>query len=704
MNVLIQSLSGKRIELSLDSFDSVNTVKQKIMYVEGIKSCHQRLIFAGKQLYDNMIMKDLNVLDNSIIHLVTNMKGGGDTTQYLEFDSTYRDRGQWKLPAEFEIPIEQSGVKHPSNALDPVSLASIIEQWSGNNFNGLTPSSNISVTVASVVVPQLGRAGTQNSVIVTGTAGQLQLIEGYYNNSVAVHLNELNRIISYKYMGNDRAELTFSSAFPTALVPSSIIVIYDPTDLTSPINPLFFVPNGRNGDNAYANSVLFNESLGQGRNICSYDNNTRLIGVDTSSSLTAISTNGPVTGWSVTDTYSIRKELPVNCSLLTGDINNNPITHTSFVRASAFSGDDLVGSFLEIGTDLVSGDRVGSLVSGGTQSITLQTTANVADNFFIGCTIRMTSGASIGHTQLIISYNGVTKVVGFAVGFALGTTAADSYVITCPSEARRIVKYVNLTGGFFTGSGSTTSATVGNEASSKNKDYIDLYIRVTTGAAAGDIRLISSYTVVTNVNRIVTSRTITPYNAFSAPVVAGDKYDITSGTVSPKFSASISTQRACDLRYSYDNMVPFSYIGTNSNSCEVCYRLELVNLIVPNAILSIGIGSRVMFYQYLYVEICNVTSPTAGARNVLYSNNPHSSRAVFRASIDDTPSPLITTFVRIDGDGMLQTIKFKPNDNLRIKVTLQNGETFNTILTENYSPKPPNALIQISGIIAMTKI
>ena len=43
-------------------------------------------------------------------------------TRYLEIDSTYRNRNDWPLPANFEVPISQTGRKNIYNALDPVSL------------------------------------------------------------------------------------------------------------------------------------------------------------------------------------------------------------------------------------------------------------------------------------------------------------------------------------------------------------------------------------------------------------------------------------------------------------------------------------------------------------------------------------------------------------------------------------------------------
>jgi len=37
--------------------------------------------------------------------------------RYLEFDSTYRNRNEWPLASEFQIPISQSGRKNNTDAI-----------------------------------------------------------------------------------------------------------------------------------------------------------------------------------------------------------------------------------------------------------------------------------------------------------------------------------------------------------------------------------------------------------------------------------------------------------------------------------------------------------------------------------------------------------------------------------------------------------
>ena len=159
------------------------------------------------------------------------------------------------------------------------------------------------------------------------------------------------------------------------------------------------------------------------------------------------------------------------------------------------------------------------------------------------------------------------------------------------------------------------------------------------------------------------------------------------------------------LPFSYDNFNPFAYTGSLVSQQEmVCYELQLSSLTLPNAVLKTGYGGRIAFYPFVYVQISNVSASGAGLKNIIYSNNPNSINAIFRAPIYDVQNPLSTPFVRIDASGMTQTIKFKPNDNLYFKVSLPNGDNFETILEEYFSPQSPNPFAQISALFSFRRV
>lgn len=625
--------------------------------------------------------------------------------RYLEIDSTYRDRNRFPLASDFEIPISQTGRKDRLSAVDPVSTASSITTWFGNNFVANTAStSSIALTVASTT----GIGGTldQFIVIVSAAAGSLQLTDGYYNNAVAIYAvpspDQTNRIISYRYLGNDRAELIFARSFGTSLAPGDVITVYDPTDLSSTIDPYFFIPDGLLGSNSYVNCYIYNETLNQYRKQSGYNNLTNILSVDTSGSLTGTINLGPITGWASTNTYSIRRDPPSTFGTLMSDVANNPTTYSSFMIPLANSSPNMVGNFLELSRTLALTDSNGLITIAGTTSVGLDAASNSTTNFFVGDTIRMTSGPSSGQTSIITAYNGATKVATLSPGFTVATVVGNSYYITAPVRASKISKYVELVGAV-TGANAGISVNLPATASDVSDEYNNLYIMMTSGAAINNIRLIQTYTVTTVGN--VTTRTATPYMPFSAVVVAGDTFQITSGIVSPSFRESLSTQNFLILPFSYDNLNPFAYSGSNVSQQEVvCYDIQLLDLVLPNATLQCGQGSRITFYPYVYVELTNVSNSNAGIRNVLYANNPNATKALFRCSVDDVPNPVSTSFLKIDGDGATQTVKFKINDNLKFSVFLPNGELYKTVVHENFSPNAPNPLGQISAEFSMRRI
>lgn len=158
------------------------------------------------------------------------------------------------------------------------------------------------------------------------------------------------------------------------------------------------------------------------------------------------------------------------------------------------------------------------------------------------------------------------------------------------------------------------------------------------------------------------------------------------------------------LDFSYDNLSPFVYNGSLVSQQEcVCYEIKLTNLILPNQLLDNAYGTRIAYYPYVYVELSNTNNASAG-NNIIYSNNPNSTKMLFRAAVTDVNQPLNTAFINLDSNTMTNTIKFKPNDSMKFSVKLSDGSVFKTIFSEKYSPSIPNPLIQISACFSIKRL
>ena len=134
----------------------------------------------------------------------------------------------------------------------------------------------------------------------------------------------------------------------------------------------------------------------------------------------------------------------------------------------------------------------------------------------------------------------------------------------------------------------------------------------------------------------------------------------------------------------------------------MCYEIALINLTLPNVMLTTG--SRIAFYPYVYVEFANTTSPSGASQNIIYSNNPESGKALFIAAVTDVVQPIISTFVKLDGGSMVQTVKFKPNDSLRFSVYLPDGTPFLPVDQDILSPYRPIGTLQINAVFSIRRL
>jgi hypothetical protein len=342
--------------------------------------------------------------------------------------------------------------------------------------------------------------------------------------------------------------------------------------------------------------------------------------------------------------------------------------------------------WVRVETSLVGTPAAGTLV---TPQVTFDNTSGVfwvpntvlAENFYVGCIIwndTLQEGANI------VSYDGKTHTIGVDI---TNNPQVSTWILTQQYNIRALApgQFGNLAVPVPPQINTVNKIALPLGSSSIENFYVGSFIRITSGTNAGTVCRITSYTGDGNTTAVppVAPRMATIDCLLQTPILGGEQYEIN--------------------QFTRDNVVPFVYTGSLVSQQEmVCYEIELITLVLPNRILVSG--GRSSFYPYVYVELQNVSGSSAGNSNIIYSNNPNATRMLFRASIDDIPNPLVSPFIKIDGDGMVQTIKFKPNDSFKFGVYLPNGQEFDTITPETFSPQSPNPLIQISAVFSMKRL
>ena len=146
------------------------------------------------------------------------------------------------------------------------------------------------------------------------------------------------------------------------------------------------------------------------------------------------------------------------------------------------------------------------------------------------------------------------------------------------------------------------------------------------------------------------------------------------------------------LKYKLIQKQKYTQLSNNANNVRM-FKIKLESSYVGNINTPVTIQEEVL------------SSVASGdTRNILISNNPNSVRVLFRIPVDDTVSKSVSPFIKIDGDGMVQTIKFKPDQSLKFRLLLPSGDTIKVGDSEKFSPSAPNEFMHLSACFSLRRV
>jgi hypothetical protein len=166
------------------------------------------------------------------------------------------------------------------------------------------------------------------------------------------------------------------------------------------------------------------------------------------------------------------------------------------------------------------------------------------------------------------------------------------------------------------------------------------------------------------------------------------------------------------LRFSYDNFRSLKYYGTEIFNNPSCCNVSLTNLVIPSYLpVSNTNAGYITDYPYVWVSVYSDKASTY--HQPIISNSPASTEALFKCVIGQLQP---TKYLSLSSVTNGQSVYFKQNDNLQVKILLPNGEpvkflpSLYTLYTGTFTfypglgfPIPPDPQAQIQITLEVTQ-
>ena len=423
------------------------------------------------------------------------------------------------------------------------------------------------------------------------------------------------------------------------------------------------------------------EIIGQVRTITAYDNATGTITFDELD--LAVSTN---------DQFSIH--LVANATVTSGGMlsfNNNGYYENEPLRQS-----NQITKFVNVN---------GTLINAGTAGETFLTLdRSSSENEYKNLWISWTATDGVLATEYIY-----TRLITSSTSTSPNQTTVNfkrplgSSLITATTSAAAGITFIP----------GTLYVVAAGLATTNDGDGVGLTVNIDAVGGGGEVTL---FTIVDPGYYYKVGDTVTITGGggdctftFTAAVLqnlAITTWYICSGICSKGFNTPMNTQRFWVQTYEFDSAANFSPAAgaAASQQQEVCYKVELISLILPNVPICGSLGGLPVEYPYFYVGLKGVGTSGGSQWYIIQSNNPNSVDCQFVCDVDDTSDPLASCFLKIDSNGMTPTIKFNKFANLELLVKTPDGTIFQTCEPDTLPPSAPNPLANLSATFALTRV
>lgn len=340
-----------------------------------------------------------------------------------------------------------------------------------------------------------------------------------------------------------------------------------------------------------------------------------------------------------------------------------PVSFGANPASSAFQAQDPIVDGVPVeGTPLAT--QAGSTAS----DIVLAASSSTIINFYVDDYLQLGT-----EFQVIASYDPATQTATVKIPFTAAPAAGTTYYL------RKAVPITSSTLSVVPAASSANLLNLGLATSDQEGAYVGQYVYFTSGPNIGVSMLIVQYTTHTPLG-VPGPHLALLSKALPNTPGAADAFDI--------------------LAYSRDNFSPLIYSGTIGFNQAICYSMELLYLTIPNQVLASGYGGTLDRYPFLYLYLYN--EGNSHSDKVLYTNNAYAQSAMFKIPLGLNLKA--ETFFTLKDAKMINVCKFKPDQAMRFRLVLPDGEPIIFAIADNLSPLSPNPLLQISCTIAIRRI